>query len=242
MREPTAALPGPPVAAAAAARPVRSYQRRGGRTGPTQAAARRRLWSRWGVEVDGRPLDLDALFGRTAPVALEIGFGMGEAAVAMAEAQPQVDLIAVDVHTRGHGALLGALDARGLTNVRVVDGDAVAMLADSLAPASLHAVRIFFPDPWPKRRHAKRRLVTPAFAALLADRLVPGGSLHLATDWPPYADQVRSVLAASPAFAPADDVPWRPPTAYERRGLAQGRPPHDVAAVRLAGVPGIEGR
>jgi tRNA (guanine-N7-)-methyltransferase len=163
---------------------------------------------------------------------LEIGFGMGEATAEMAASQPDLDVLAVDVHTPGLGALLREVEARGLTNVRVAEGDATVLLASMLPPGSLHAVRIFFPDPWPKPRHWKRRLLDEPFLTLLADRLVVGGRLHVATDWAHYAAQVRRLVVEHSAFDPVDDVPWRPRTRFEQQGLDAGRPARDVVALR----------
>jgi tRNA (guanine-N7-)-methyltransferase len=213
--------------------PVRTYRGRRGRVTPGQAGALERRWGQFGLPVDGAPLDLDVLFGRRAPVVLEIGFGMGEATAEMAAAQPARDLLAVDVHTPGQGALLRQVEELGLTNVRVADGDALVLLRSMLAPVSLAEIRLFFPDPWPKRRHWKRRLLSADVADLFARRLVRGGLVHVATDWPPYWEQARSVLAAHPGFVLVDEVPWRPQTRYERQGLAAGRPGRDVAARRL---------
>ena len=213
---------------------VRTYRRRGSRITPGQADARDRLADRYGFPVDGRPLDLAVLFGRTAPVVLEIGFGMGEATTAMALAQPATDVLAVDVHAPGHGALLRDVERHGLTNVRVGDGDALVVLDRMLAPAALAGIRLFFPDPWPKRRHEKRRLVGPRFADLAASRLRPGGVLHVATDSRPYADAVVRVVANHPALERTDRAPWRAPTRFEGQARAAGRPSYDVAAVRVA--------
>lgn len=211
---------------------VRTFKRRSGRVTPGQTDARQRLWPRLGLVADGRPLDPSALFGRVAPLVVEVGFGMGEATAEMAAAQPDQDVLAVDVHTPGQGNLLRLVERRGLTNVRVADGDARVLLAEMLPAASVQVVRVFFPDPWPKTRHAKRRLVTtPAFAALVADRLVDGGTLHLATDLAAYALQARDVLAATPGLT-LSTPPWRATTRFERRGGRQGRPAHDVAARR----------
>jgi len=154
--------------------PLRSFKRRTSRVTATQADALDRLWSSLGVELDGGELDVPAIFGRRAPLVLEIGFGMGEATVELAAAQPHLDVLAIDVHTPGLGGLLRDVDARGLTNVRVAGGDANTLLP-LLPLGSLREVRIFFPDPWPKTRHWKRRLVDEAFLSLVADRLVPGG-------------------------------------------------------------------
>jgi tRNA (guanine-N7-)-methyltransferase len=213
-------------------RGVRTYKRRAGRVTATQARALRDLWPALGVAVDGGPLDVVALFGRRARVALEVGFGMGEATVALAAAQRDWDVLAVDVHTPGHGNLLKLVAAQGLGNVRVASGDGRVLLADMLAPASLHAVRVFFPDPWPKSRHAKRRLLTGDFLDLVADRLAEGGHLHVATDAPAYAAQVAAALDAHPRLRPTGEVPWRPTTRFESRARAAGRTVRDVAARR----------
>jgi tRNA (guanine-N7-)-methyltransferase len=211
---------------------VRSYKRRGTRVTSGQADALARLWPAFGVDIDETPLDPVALFGRCAPLVLAIGFGVGEASAEMAYAQRGSDLIAVDVHTPGLGALLSQIELLGLTNIRVADGDATTLLRCMLPIGSLAEVRVFFPDPWPKARHWKRRLVDPTFASLVAKRLVPGGRLHVATDWEPYAEQVRRVLGAHPSYDIVDEVPWRPRTRFEQQGLAAGRPAHDVVAVR----------
>lgn len=211
--------------------PVRTYRTRRGRVTPAQSRALARWWPVLGVDVGGELLDLTALFGRSAPVTLEIGCGMGEATVASAAAHPERDVLAVDVHTPGLGSLLRSVESAGLTNVRVALGDAVVLLQEMLAEASLHEVRAFFPDPWPKTRHAKRRLVTPAFADLVASRLVPGGVLHVATDWPPYAASVREVLGGHPSLVLVTP-PSRPRTRFEQQGLDAGRPAHDIAALR----------
>ena len=213
--------------------PLQTFRLRRGRVTPAQVDAVDRLWPRWGVDVDGTPLDLPALFGRVAPVVLEIGPGMGEATVEAARADPGRDLLAVDVHTPGHGTLLRLVEQAGLTCVRVADGDARVLLTQMLAPGSLAEVRVWFPDPWPKARHAKRRLVGPAFLELVAGRLAPGGVLHVATDWAPYAEQVRAALSASPLeLVSQERPPTRPVTRFERQGLAAGRVPHDLVAVR----------
>jgi tRNA (guanine-N7-)-methyltransferase len=212
--------------------PLRSYKRRTSRVTPSQADALARLWSSLGVDVDGHRVDLAGLFGRTAPLVLEIGFGMGDATAEMAAAQPELDVLAVDVHTPGLGGLLREVEARGLCNVRVAGGDANLLLSAMLPALSLHEVRIFFPDPWPKTRHWKRRLMDEAFLSLLAVRLVPGGRVHLATDWPHYAEQVRRLVIAHASYDLVDAVPWRPRTRYEQQGLDAGRPALDVVAVR----------
>ena len=202
---------------------VRTWKARR-RVTPGQAAAIERLRPRFGAHVP---------FARTAPLVLEIGSGMGEATAAMAAADPSLDVLAVEVHTPGVGALLRRLEEAGLTNVRVAEADGLDVLRDCAA-GSLEEVRVFFPDPWPKARHGKRRLVTAAFADLVADRLRPGGRLHVATDSPAYAEQVRAVLAPHPRFGPVDqDRGGRPVTRFEQQGLAAGRRAHDLRAALL---------
>jgi tRNA (guanine-N7-)-methyltransferase len=202
------------------------------RTTAGQAQALSRLLPTLGLDASV-PFDAKRVFGRRAPLVLEIGPGMGEATVAMAQADPDRDVLAVDVHTPGLGTLLRHVEAAGLTNVRVLEGDAREVLRTLLPPGSLDEVRVFFPDPWPKARHHKRRLVTAPFVELVATRLRPGGRLHVATDWPSYAEQVRAVLAASPSYVSLSaDRGARPITRFEQRGLAEGRVPHDVVATR----------
>jgi tRNA (guanine-N7-)-methyltransferase len=178
-------------------------------------------------------VELADLFGREAPVVLEIGSGMGDATVAMAAADPGRDYLAVEVHTPGIANLLAMVERRGLANVRVADGDAVDLLRHLLAPESLAAIHVFFPDPWPKSRHHKRRLIQPDHVALLRSRLVDGGVLHCATDWAEYAVVMRQTLDADPelvnthpGYAPRPA--YRPITKFERRGLAAGHRIHDL--------------
>jgi len=199
---------------------VRTYKARR-RVTPGQAEAIERLLPRFGAHVP---------FPRAAPLVLEIGSGMGEATAALAAADPSRDVLAVEVHTPGVGALLRRLEDTGLTNVRVLEADGLDVLR-ARAPRSLDEVRLFFPDPWPKARHGKRRLVTTAFADLVADRLRPGGWLHVATDWAAYAAQVRQVLERHPRFGPVGSSRGdRPLTRFERQGLAAGRRAHDLRA------------
>ncbi len=210
---------------------VRTYQPRRGRMQPEQRAEVGQLLQRYGVPPTG-PLDLPALFGHR-PVAFEIGPGMGEATLAMAAADPDTGILAVDVHTPGVRRLLQEIDRRALTHVRVAHEDAVTMLVRRVPPGSLAEVRIFFPDPWPKKRHHKRRLVAPPVVSLIASRLEPGGLLYLATDVPAYADVMREVAAGEPllrAHDPGRDpaAPARPRTRYEQRGLDERRPVTDL--------------
>jgi tRNA (guanine-N7-)-methyltransferase len=189
------------------------------------------LWPVYGLTVtdgDRSLLDLPGLFGRDAPKVLEIGFGMGDATAAMAAADPERDYLAVEVHTPGIGNLLALIGEQGLTNVRVGHGDAME-LVHRLPLGSLSAVHVFFPDPWPKARHHKRRLIQPGNVARLTARLRAGGVLHAATDWPDYADAMLSVLSAEPALEalPGGDN-RRAETKFERRGVTAGRPITDL--------------
>lgn len=213
------------------AAPVRTFKvRRRVTTGQAEALAR--LLPRLGVD-RSVPFDPVAVFGRSAPLVLEIGSGMGEATAAMAQADPGRDVLAVEVHTPGLGNLLRLLEAAQLTNVRVLEADAREVLRDLLAPGSLDEVRVFFPDPWPKARHHKRRLVTAEFADLVATRLRPGGLLHVATDWASYAEQAADVLEQCPAYeALSRGRGDRPVTRFEGKGLAAGRTAHDLVVVR----------
>ena len=201
---------------------IASYKLRRGRTGPTSIAAHARLWPVFGID----PPYIGLV--RSHPLALEIGFGMGEATVAMAAAEPEVDLLAVEVHPAGIAALLRRLEEAALANVRVVDGDAVHVL-EALPEQCLSEVRLLFPDPWPKARHAKRRLLRPSFAALLASRLEPSGFLHLATDSQAYADHATEVLTDwDLRVGPRPQR--RPTTGYERRAVTAGRAVIDLIA------------
>ena len=209
---------------------IRSYVLRAGRVGSGQARALAELGPQFVLPYQPQSLDLNHLFGRTAPKILEIGFGMGEGLAEIASAHPQNDYLGVEVHTPGVGALLKQLGERALTNVRIVQHDAVDVLSQMLAPASLDGAHIFFPDPWHKTRHHKRRLIQPPLVQLLASRLAPGGYLHLATDWEDYAVQMLDVLRAEPMLinTAADYAPRpesRPLTKFEARGLRLG---HDV--------------
>jgi len=208
------------------ARPIRTFHPRRGRMSARHTDAHAALWPVFGLTVldgDRSPLDLAELFGRDAPKVLEIGFGMGDVTAAMADADPGRDYLGVEVHTPGIGNLLALVGERGLTNVRVAHGDAME-LVHRLASGSLDAVHVFFPDPWPKARHHKRRLIRPASVALLRERLRPGGVLHCATDWPGYAEVMRESLAEDPGLAAvAGPHPDRPVTKFERRGASAGR-------------------
>jgi tRNA (guanine-N7-)-methyltransferase len=220
--------------------PIRTFKYRRGRVTASQQNALDTLWTTLGLDLAAENLDPVSVFGREAPLVFEIGFGMGETTLAMAMAQPDRDLIAVDVHTPGAGALIRALAAEGLTNVRVAVGDALEVLRGMVPYDSLDEIRIFFPDPWPKTKHFKRRLVTPEFARLAVSRLKVGGVLHVATDWGPYAELVLEVVDAEPLLvndfgrlAPRPE--HRPVTRFERQGLGKGHEVYDIVARRLPG-------
>jgi tRNA (guanine-N7-)-methyltransferase len=235
-------------------RRIRSFQPRRSRVTPGQRAALLRLWPRWGFDIDGlRRIDLGELFaddpgqsgsgqrtgsalpGRERPVVLEIGFGMGEATAEMAAADPDTGILAVDVHTPGQGNLLRLAEERGLTNIRVGNGDAIILLSEMLAPESLSGLRVYFPDPWPKKRHHKRRLIQREFLDLAAGPLRSGALVHCATDWEPYAEQMLDVFSGHPAyentqldggFAPRPAI--RPRTRFEGQGLEKGHKVRDL--------------
>ncbi len=214
-------------------RPIRSFVLRQGRVSPAQARARDTLLPRYGVEFKKEYVDMAALFGRSAETVLEIGFGMGETTATIAAAHPETDYLGIEVHTPGVGSLLKLIAERGLTNLRVIQHDAVEVLREMIAPGSLAGVHIFFPDPWPKKRHHKRRLVQADFVALLASRIEPGGYVHLATDWQDYAEQMLAVLSAEPSLenAAAGYAPrpaYRPQTKFETRGLKLGHGVWDI--------------
>ncbi len=210
-----------------APRRIRSFVVRAGRMGPGQQRALQALAPHWVLPFAAAPLQPAAVYGRNAPVVMEIGFGMGTATAAIAEARPDTDFLGVEVHPPGVGALLQRIEERGLRNLRIVQHDAVEVLAQMIPPGLLAGVHIYFPDPWHKLRHHKRRLIQPAFVADLVTRIAPGGYLHCATDWEPYAQQMLAVLTAEPGlrntadgFAPRPA--WRPLTKFEQRGLDRG--------------------
>ena len=217
--------------------PIRSYVLRAGRMGSGQVRALQELGPRFVLPFQVGVPDWDAVFGRSAPRIVEIGFGMGAATAAIAAARPETDFIGIEVHEPGVGALLRLIGEQALTNLRIVQHDAVQVLQQMIAPASLAGVHLYFPDPWHKKRHHKRRIVQPGFVAQVASRLAPGGVLHCATDWEPYAQQMLEVLSAEPAlrntaegFAPRP--PWRPPTKFEQRGLRLGHGVWDLLFTR----------
>lgn len=215
---------------------IRSYVVRAGRTTTAQQHAIDALGPRYVVPFAQQTLDFAALFGRQAPVVMEIGFGMGDATAAIAKARPQEDFLCCEVHTPGVGALLKRMHEEGITNIRIVQHDAVEVLQHMVPAASLAGVHIFFPDPWHKKRHHKRRLIQPPFVQMLSSYLQPGGYLHCATDWQEYAEQIRDVLQANAAWVNQGQLPdgfaqrpwYRPVTKFEQRGLRLGHGVWDV--------------
>jgi tRNA (guanine-N7-)-methyltransferase len=221
-------------------RHIRSFVRREGRITVAQQRALETLWSRFGVTPDGATLDLDLVFGRSAPRILEIGFGMGDSLLACASAHPEIDYLGVEVHRPGIGGVLRRLDELNLNNVRVIDGDALEALRANISDASFDAIYLFFPDPWPKKRHHKRRLVQPEFMALAHAKLKPGGLLHFATDWENYAQHMLDVVSATAQFCNtagngqfAPSRGERPETKFERRGVALGHGVWDLIVKKL---------
>jgi len=222
-------------------RPVRSFVRRAGRLTDGQRRALEELLPRFGIGPGSGVLDFQELFGNDRAVILEIGFGNGDVTWRVAQANPGQNFLGVEVHEPGVGRLLLALEREGLDNVRVACVDAVTLLRDRIAPHSLDGVRIFFPDPWPKKRHHKRRLIQPQFLTLLASRMKHGAILHLATDWTPYAEHMLDVLGQSPHFENLSESgggcarpEWRPRTKYEMRGERLGHGVIDLLLRRTA--------
>lgn len=224
-------------------RPIRSFVVRAGRMGSGQQKAIDTLAPRFVLPYAPAAIDPRQVFGRVAPWVLEIGFGMGDATAAMALQAPEKNFLGVEVHTPGVGALLKHIGEKGIENLRIIQHDAVEVLTHMIGPDMLSAAHIFFPDPWHKKRHHKRRLVQAPFVALLASRLAPGGILHCATDWSPYAEQMLEVLGAEPllrntvpeGFAPRPEA--RPLTKFENRGIRLGHGVWDVVFERHAQHP-----
>lgn len=209
-------------------RPIRSYVIRGGRLTDSQSKAIARYWDDYVFEYQAQRMDFEALFPQAAPLTVEIGFGMGDSLLEMAAAAPDQNFLGIEVHKPGVGKLLHGLVDRQLTNLRVMCHDAKEVVEHCLAPDSVQRFLVFFPDPWHKKRHNKRRIIQPAFVSLLASRLQPGGTLHLATDWQPYAEHMLEILEASPEFSNTNGPnqywsnPDRPETKFERRGQRLG--------------------
>jgi tRNA (guanine-N7-)-methyltransferase len=220
------------LVATSIARPIRSYVLRQGRTTPAQARALKALFPKYGVPFSDRKIS------SSRKLVLEIGSGMGETTIEIAKAHPEVDFIAVEVHGPGVGSLLNAIDRERLSNVRVIRHDALDVLEHMVADGSLAAIHLFFPDPWPKKRHHKRRLVQPAFAALAATKLMAGGILHAATDWPEYAEYMNEVFSKEALLEPAaTGFTARPVTKFESRGRRLGHPVRDLVFRRKERAP-----
>jgi len=212
---------------------IHSFVHRRAHITAAQEDALARWLPQWSVPWQDTPLDFVQVFGRQAPVVLEIGFGMGETTRQIAQARPDEDFLAIEVFQAGVGALLRQIHEHGLGNIRIIQHDAVEVLQTMIPPASLAGVHIYFPDPWPKKRHHKRRLIQAPFIELLVSRMAPGAYLHCATDWAPYAEHMLAVLSDHPGlqnlhdgFAPRPA--WRPQTKFERRGLRLGHASHDL--------------
>jgi tRNA (guanine-N7-)-methyltransferase len=223
----TSPTPGSP-----AHRAIRSFVLRQGRMSPAQQRACAELYPRYGADASS-PFDFRSLFGNASPVVLEIGFGMGETTAAIAAAHPAINFLGVEMHWPGVGALLRHIEAQQLANIRVVRRDAVDVVERLVPDASLAGIHVYFPDPWQKKRHHKRRLLKPPFVHALASRLAPGGYLHVATDWQPYAEEMLATLAGEPLLVNTADgfaqrPAWRPLTKFERRGLDRGHAVFDL--------------
>ena len=214
-------------------RPIRSYVLRQGRVTPAQERAMAELAPRFALEYSPARIDARQVFGRDAPLVVEVGSGMGETTAAIAAAHPDTNYVAIEVHLPGVGALLKKIEAMGLSNLRVIRHDAIEVLAHMIGDGSLAGLHLFFPDPWPKKRHHKRRILQPAFAALVARKLAQGGVFHAATDWPEYAEHMLAVLSAEPllentaeTYAPRPAS--RPLTKFENRGVKLGHEVRDL--------------
>ena len=210
-------------------RPIRSFVLRQGRTTPAQGRALEQLYPKYGIAFS----DQKVASARNAPLVIEIGSGMGETTVEIAKGHPETDFIAIEVHGPGVGSLLNRIEAEKLANLRVVRHDAVEVLERMVPDGALAAIHLFFPDPWPKKRHHKRRLVQPAFASLVAKKLRGGGIVHAATDWPDYAEQIAAVFCANSSFVKSEGgLASRPATKFEKRGLRLGNPVRDLVFIR----------
>jgi len=219
-------------------RPIRSFVLRQGRMSVAQTRALENLLPRFGIPYAEALLDLDLVFGRSAPKILEIGFGMGDSTAKIAQACPENDYLGIEVHGPGVGSLLNQIEELGLANLRLIQHDAVEVLQQMIPSASLDGVHIFFPDPWPKKRHHKRRLIQPELVAALCEKLKPGGYIHAATDWQEYAEHILAVFSAEPQLANSarDYAPrpeYRPLTKFELRGIKLGHGVWDIVFRRV---------
>lgn len=215
-------------------RKIRSFVRREGRMTRRQSTAYESLFPKYGVEFNGHPLDINKLFERTAPTILEIGFGMGDTLATMAMEDPDTNYIGIEVHRPGVGSLLATIEEKDISNIRIFCHDAVEVLELAIPDQGLDAIHIFFPDPWPKKRHHKRRLIQPAFINLLAKKLKSKGTLHIATDWKNYAEWIEEVMTDSPQYLkhPEDTPHQRPTTKFEKRGVKLGHGVWDLIYIK----------
>ncbi|MBD3669650.1 MAG: tRNA (guanosine(46)-N7)-methyltransferase TrmB [Gammaproteobacteria bacterium] len=221
-------------------RRIRSFVRREGRMTPSQQRAMTELWPRYGIEADGQPIDTEQAFGRQAPLVVDIGFGNGESLLHMARIYPDWNFLGIEVHRPGVGGLMLQLEEQGIDNVRVMDEDAVEILAQQLVDASVHKVLLFFPDPWHKKRHHKRRIVQPGFAQLVHRKLMRNGEFHMATDWQNYAEHMLEVMEAADGYENiagagqfSERPNYRPVTKFERRGQRLGHGVWDLIYRKL---------
>ena len=209
---------------------IRTYRLRGSRiTGPQQSALDK-FWGRYGLEYSNDFLDILGLFPSSKAVLLEIGFGMGEATALLAKNSPETGFLAVEVHKPGIGKLMSRIEELGLSNVRIIEGDAHPILKTMIPNSSIDGIHLFFPDPWPKKRHHKRRIVNAEFLKLIYPKIKAGGYIHIATDWVPYAEQIQEVFAASPLFTGGvvDRPEWRPLTRFEGQGITKDHQVNDL--------------
>lgn len=227
-------------------RTIRSFVRRTGRLTPPQQRALQEHWPGLGINASAEPLDFDRVFGRHAPIVLEIGFGNGDTLVQQAKDNPELDFVGVEVHEPGVGHCLLKAHEAGIVNLRLIMRDAIDVLREQLTPGSLQRINLYFPDPWPKKRHHKRRIVQPAFLELVHSRLASSGALHVATDWANYAEHIDEMLSASDLFSCAErrehdgeDPLDRPRTKFEQRGLRKG---HRIVDWRFVKVDDAAGR
>jgi tRNA (guanine-N7-)-methyltransferase len=213
---------------------IKSFKLRGTRITSAQEAARSRLWKEFGIDFSRNDMNLTTLFPTSSKVALEIGFGMGEATVEIAQRHPEIGILAIDVHQPGIGKLLAAIEEAQLTNIRVMDADAHLVLQQMIGDETLDAVHLFFPDPWPKNRHHKRRIVNQEFIELLATKLKERGELHIATDWQPYAEWIQAQFGRTRLFigGKVDRPAWRPMTRFEGQGLRKNHVVTDFLYLR----------
>lgn len=222
-------------------KPIRSFVIRQGRMTQSQKNALEKYWDTYGLSLEDGQINAAEVFGRSKPLVLEIGYGMGSSLVEMAALSPELDFIGVEVHSPGVGSLLHGASERSLTNLRTYMADATDVLRECIAESSLQRIQIYFPDPWPKKKHHKRRLVQPQLLQLLESRLAPGGLLHLATDWQPYAEHMLEVLAPFAGFANQSTTggyvsrpEWRPLTKFELRGERLGHQVFDLLYKKTA--------